>query len=68
MAKDNETPDGGYSHFLPHGMKAPHQGKLVDKIGDKRAMNSGSNWQGPLGVDPVGKMPGQKNVPGSGGV
>jgi len=64
----NTNPDGGYEHFHGSGRKSPHQGKLVEGIGEKRAKNSGTDWKTGQGIDPGTKpMNVQRNVPGSGG-
>jgi hypothetical protein len=66
MAGHND--DGGYSHFHKGGTKSPHQGKLVEGIGEKRAPNSGPGGmgEGPKGrMPPPGKpQPMQRKVPG----
>jgi hypothetical protein len=63
----NENPDSGYDHFHHFGRKSPHQGKVVEPIGDRRAPNSGPGGigMGPKGMQPDMKpMPVQQNVPG----
>jgi hypothetical protein len=68
MAGHNE--DGGYDHFHHMGRKSPHQGKLVEPVGFKKAPDSGPGGMGKTGE---GKDPGvkpmniQRKVPGSGG-
>jgi hypothetical protein len=52
VAKENENPDSGYSHFHPHGEKAPL--KLVKPMPDRRAANSGP---GGMGKGPKVSMP-----------
>lgn len=60
MAKDNESPDSGYSHFHPHGMKKP--ASLAKGLPDKRAANSGDHQMGA----PKGRMPPMPILPGEG--
>ena len=60
MKGHNENPDGGYDHFHESGRRAPHQGRLVQSVGDRRAPNSGP---GGMGQGPSGRKPEMKPMP-----
>lgn len=64
----NDAPDSGYEHYHPAGKKSPHNGKLVEPVGFKKAKDSGGTFgsTGP-GKDVNPPMNIQRNVAGSGG-